>query len=432
MLSIKQVLSAHCDISVDFPTDTPVHVGASDDSTDYPTAAGERRDLNKKHKKPKSASTPDLNKKHKQPKSASKSDLKKKNKKPKNKKPKGGSKPKPYLPKLNLANFSANCNEAHEISFQLSHNTTTTFKMRKPKKTKSRGGGVGEVQPYATFMSGEDEHGSSINLIRKPDGTIIGSISEVVGGTVFDIKVDDDGNNVIDTKLASDFPPEADPMDIVPPHLQERFLLEPKGNENRPQSSANDHNSFLGALSPQISSQVDNSRRSEETVTTIDVMVVWTKKAECRNYGQGQSCTTSTASTEAMQYRIDLAILETNEAYAQSGVNAELLLVHSYLSDYVESADDAFIKALTHIKDSQDVSAKREQYGADVVAMMIDDSQYCGIGYFPSSVNKDYMFSVTWWYCATGYYSFGHEIGKNMVLCTKHPWLATNFDMLSF
>jgi len=381
MLSIKQVLSSHCDISVDFPTDaTPVHVASDESSTGF-YATGEGGDRKKKNK-------------------------------------------------VNLANFSAGCNEAQEISFHLSHDTTTTFKMRTPKKTKSRGG---EVQPDTTFMSGEDEYGSSINLICKHDGTIIGSISDVVGGTVFDIKVDDDGDNVIYAKLDSDFPPEADPKVIEIPRLRERFLLDPMGNENRPQSSANDHNSVLGAISPQISSQVDNSRRREETVTTIDVMVVWTRKAECRNMDRSNNCTPDEESTLAMQHRIDLAILETNVAYELSGVNVELLLVHSYLSGYVESANNAFIKALTHIKYSQDVSDKREQYGADIVAMMIDDSQYCGIGYFhPGRVSKAHMFSVTWWNCATGYYSFGHEIGKNMVLCTKHPWMTANFEMLSF
>jgi len=99
----------------------------------------------------------------------------------------------------------------------------------------------------------------------------------------------------------------ADPWDLVPPPLQERFLLDPKRHENRPQSSANDHNSFLGAISPQISSQVDNSRRSEEAVTTIDAMVrvVWTRKAECRNKGRGKFCTTDAASPQSKNARYD-------------------------------------------------------------------------------------------------------------------------------
>ena len=47
-----------------------------------------------------------------------------------------------------------------------------------------------------------------------------------------------------------------------------------------------------------------------------------------------------------------------------------------------------------------------------MVAMLIDDSQYCGIAYVGPS--KDWMFSVTAWFCATGYYTFGHELGHNL------------------
>lgn len=48
----------------------------------------------------------------------------------------------------------------------------------------------------------------------------------------------------------------------------------------------------------------------------------------------------------------------------------------------------------------------RDEYGADLVALIIDDPQYCGIAYL--GPRTDLMFSVTGWNCATGYYSFGH------------------------
>jgi len=46
------------------------------------------------------------------------------------------------------------------------------------------------------------------------------------------------------------------------------------------------------------------------------------------------------------------------------------------------------------------------------VALIIDDSTYCGIAWVGPRIDR--MFSVTAWNCATGYYSFGHEIGHNM------------------
>jgi hypothetical protein len=63
----------------------------------------------------------------------------------------------------------------------------------------------------------------------------------------------------------------------------------------------------------------------------------------------------------------------------------------------------------------------RTTYGADIVALLIDDSQYCGKAWLGPSIGL--MFSVTAWNCATGYYTFGHEIGHNFVsLLTSLDW----------
>jgi len=45
--------------------------------------------------------------------------------------------------------------------------------------------------------------------------------------------------------------------------------------------------------------------------------------------------------------------------------------------------------------------------------MIIDAQGFCGIGY--GGPKKESMFSVTSWSCATGYYSFAHEVAHNMV-----------------
>ena len=130
------------------------------------------------------------------------------------------------------------------------------------------------------------------------------------------------------------------------------------------------------------------------------------------------------AGTEAaMSATIALAIAETNQAYADSGINTELRLVHEYRDEtYVESSASAFSRALNDITGTtdgvmDDVHTKREFWGADIVALIIDDSQYCGIAWV--GPRKQNMFSVTDWGCATGYYSFGHEIGHNQVRTRK-------------
>ncbi len=148
-------------------------------------------------------------------------------------------------------------------------------------------------------------------------------------------------------------------------------------------------------------------------------MVVWTKKAECAKSGLGAGCSLSAVTENNMRGLIDLAIAETNTAYDSSGVTAQLRLVHAYRDpNYVESASNAFGMALGSITSTNDgimddVHDKRDTYSADIVAMIIADPQACGIAYM--GPRSDLMFSVTAWNCATGYYSFGHEIGHNMV-----------------
>jgi hypothetical protein len=126
---------------------------------------------------------------------------------------------------------------------------------------------------------------------------------------------------------------------------------------------------------------------------------------------------TSTTQSSILS-RINLAVTETNDAYSLSGVNVALRLVHVAYDSYVEDTTDAFGVALGDLQSNNDgkldqAHTLRTTYRADVVALIIDDSAFCGIGYLGPSINS--MFSVTAWNCATGYYSFGHEIGHNFV-----------------
>ena len=160
-----------------------------------------------------------------------------------------------------------------------------------------------------------------------------------------------------------------------------------------------------------------------QSLTFVTFSSTGTSHAECRNSGLSRGCTLTSQTKSNMLGRIDLAISETNTAYDLSGVNTELRLVHSYLHpNYTEASSDTFGTALDDITGTSDekmddVHAKREQYGADLVALLIDGSQYCGIAWLGPS--KGNMFSVTAWNCATGYYSFGHEIGHNMVSTSR-------------
>jgi len=163
----------------------------------------------------------------------------------------------------------------------------------------------------------------------------------------------------------------------------------------------------------------DLSLLSQSGDTIIDMLVVWTEQAECANSRKTKGCTLTDATKKNMEGLLKLAIEESNAAFELSGVKAELRLVHAYRdgTGYDESA--GFSDALNKVTGKNDgvmddVHTKREQYGADAVALIIDNAQYCGLGWL--GPNSGRMFSVTKWSCATGYYSFVHELGHNMGL----------------
>jgi hypothetical protein len=117
----------------------------------------------------------------------------------------------------------------------------------------------------------------------------------------------------------------------------------------------------------------------DDSGANIDVLVVWTKDAECKNSGLPKGCTL-TAQTEAnMRGLIDLAVTETNTAYTMSGILSSLRLVHAYRdSTYVEPT--SFNTALSNLRSTSDgqldnVHALRTLYGADMVQLIISTFQ---------------------------------------------------------
>ena len=72
--------------------------------------------------------------------------------------------------------------------------------------------------------------------------------------------------------------------------------------------------------------------------------------------------------------------------YRNSGVNAQLRLVHTYRIDYIEETNDPFRSALHRLKNTNDgimdeVHALRAQYGADMVALIVGSSGYFGMAF---------------------------------------------------
>jgi len=161
----------------------------------------------------------------------------------------------------------------------------------------------------------------------------------------------------------------------------------------------------------------DNGEASNDHGDILDIMVVWTTNAECANSDLSEGCTLTHVTKSNMIGKIRLAIAETNAAFSMSGINTKLRLVYSYRdSSYYESTSDRLWHALqdiTYRYDGwlDDVHVKRAKYGADLVSFWINADR-CGLSWMGPS--KDYMFSVVSQKCATGYFSFGHEIAHNI------------------
>jgi len=145
--------------------------------------------------------------------------------------------------------------------------------------------------------------------------------------------------------------------------------------------------------------------------SVIDVLVVYTEAARV---GLG-------GSTTAIETLIDIAVAETNAGYINSGVNQEIRLMYTEEVPYSE-VDFKWDTTVIRLQNPSDgymdtVHALRDSTCADLVVLLVDNSSSCGIAYVMGTLSPDFednAFSVVSTNCATGYYSFGHEMGHNM------------------
>src|SRR5690348_575387 len=163
---------------------------------------------------------------------------------------------------------------------------------------------------------------------------------------------------------------------------------------------------------------------------TIDVMVAYTS-----GFASAQG------STSAALTRINNLVDVANQAYADSGVNQRIRLVHTMQVSYTDTNDDT--KALDDVTGNdgngnsvpipsalQGVASVRAQYGADLVVLLRKfnnaGNNGCGVGWLigggeqgiiPSEDNA-FGYSVVQDGSDAGYYcldsTFAHELGHNM------------------
>ena len=141
----------------------------------------------------------------------------------------------------------------------------------------------------------------------------------------------------------------------------------------------------------------------------IDILVAYTTQAK-----------NSLGGVNGVNAKINLAMSETNFGYSMSQVDQRVVLAHS--AEMVGYVETNMSTMLNHIRSTNDgnmdqVHPLRDQYAADCVSLLCNNNQYCGIANLMTNVSVAFAsqaFSVVNHGCATGYYSFGHELGHNM------------------
>jgi len=232
----------------------------------------------------------------------------------------------------------------------------------------------------------EGNPGSEVTLVMK-DGLLVGNVS--FHGGRFQIRFLEDGFHRIREVDPGGYPKEGDP---IPIRTVEDLAEKVPDKNNR---TLFFQTLFLPSIfKPPI----------------VDVMVAYTPAVLAAAGG-----------VSAVNALIALAVSETNTGYANSGVDQRINLVHTTVVSYSEAFFDWDI-TLDRLQGTTDgfmdqVHPLREAHQADLVALLVNDGQLCGLGYLMTTPAKSFAsfgFSLVNWECATGNYSLAHEMGHNM------------------
>jgi hypothetical protein len=236
---------------------------------------------------------------------------------------------------------------------------------------------------------GEADGRFTMNLIEDEEGNMAGSINE--GDTIYHIEIGADGSQYVTATATSEFAPERDPLlHAVPEHLddEEDNIFVQESIRKLSTHSSGLRGSFLDAITSQRALQASAPN------STLDVMVVWTRQAECEKAETGSGlCTNLDETTRtSMESLVDLAVFETNVAFEESGIYAELNLVHAFRDEtYTEpTTGDVFDTALRDFTGTTDgemdyIHALRDAHCADIVVLLVGNTEYCGIGWLPGN-----------------------------------------------
>ena len=284
------------------------------------------------------------------------------------------------------------------------------------------------------YWSGQDfDDGSEFDFIRGNNEKMYGSIINLSTDTVVEIAHDADGDTYVMITPLSDFDDAEESSDGD----LRRYLAEEDpdedGNDERQSTNETMSRNLRGSNKVRVeTSDMMNGVNIENTTAeplrlegqsqrnllddsggNLDVMIVWTKRAECLWSRRSPGCSLSSTTHQNMENLILKAISEGNEAFQASGIQTRLHIAHSYRHpSFVEDRD--YLVNLNHLTNRNgrmhDVHTKKSQYGADIVALIADHGS--GIGQIGPSKNR--MFSVSNYRSVNSQFTLIHEIGHNL------------------
>lgn len=119
-----------------------------------------------------------------------------------------------------------------------------------------------------------------------------------------------------------------------------------------------------------------------------------------------------------MLAKAELAVAESNQGYLNGWTNIRMELADYRTTSFPDGPMGADLGRLQNAGDGQldEVHALRDASRADVVVLMTDGKDACGVGYLNAPAS--HAFAVVGWRCATGNYTFAHEVGH--VLGANH------------
>ena len=225
------------------------------------------------------------------------------------------------------------------------------------------------IAPNATAWSGNVSGAAGQATLIVKDGNVTGTLR--IDGDLYRVEPVGDGVHALFKVDEGRFPPEH------PPSFQQI--------EKRP-------------LPPAAPASNRSDAKPADGPVGLDVLVAYTSSAS--------GAVTDIATT------IQLAVAEANQSYVNSGINIKLNLVDTMAVTYAE-AGKSFDTILADFVAMQPVRDRRDSSGADLVTMIINQTDYCGLA-DAIQATADTAYAIVHYDCATGYYSFAYELGHLM------------------